>query len=58
MLTGRVDPLPRLILTSPLVRPHQTAELAAEIFGVDVNAWPLPSENVADTLLAVLGKFS
>lgn len=56
-MAERIDP-PQLILTSPLVRPRQTPKLATEIFGVNMDTWSLLSENVADTILAVLGKLS
>lgn len=49
---------PQLILTSPLVRARQTAELAAAVFAVNLDDWPVLGENDADAILPVLDELS
>lgn len=54
-LALRITP-PRVILTSPLVRACQTAELAGEAFGVPVETWEVLGSNHAGQILAALAQ--
>lgn len=57
-LAGRIDP-PALILTSPLARARQTAELAAEVFPkANLDDWPVLADNDAQAILNVLDELS
>ncbi|MCC6683228.1 MAG: phosphohistidine phosphatase SixA [Phycisphaeraceae bacterium] len=54
-LALRMSP-PQVILSSPLVRARQTAELAGEAFGVPVEIWDVLGGNHAGQILAELAQ--